>query len=186
MTCANEKLTRRAALRRLGLAVGAAYCSPMLTGMSSAQAASSASSTTNPTPPSDPTAPTAPSTPSAVSSPSSPSGAENQGGPGDDGRDDGPNGSQGECSGPSGSERIEISRRDMDLANDAVARGEARPLREILPIVQRRHPGRMIRVGFNPNGGARQYWLRIVTQSGSVQTVTVDALTGATVYVRGC
>lgn len=173
MTRAPEKLTRRAALRRLGLGLGAAYCSPILTGLSRAQAASSASSSSNPSPPSDPTAP---STPSAVSSPSSPSGAEN------DGRD----GSQGGCSAPSGSERVEISRRDMELANEAVARGEAKPLREIFQTVQGRHPGRMIRVGFNSNGGNRHYWLRMVTQSGSVQTITVDALTGATISVRGC
>lgn len=176
MTRANEKLTRRAALRRLGLAVGAAYCSPMLTGMSSALAGSPASSSSNPTPPSDPTAPTAPSTPTAASAPSSPSGSE----------DDGREGGRGECSAPSGSERIEISRRDMQLANEAVAQGEAKPLREIFEIVQGRHPGRMIRVGFDTGGGTRQYWLRMVTHSGSLQTVTVDAFTGATMNVRGC
>ena len=177
MTRATEILTRRAALKRLGLAVGAAYCSPMLTGMSSAQAQSTASSSSNPSAPSDPSAPSAPSSPSA------PSGSENGGGRDRNGRDET---SHGECSGPSGSEGVEISRRDMDLANDAVARGEAKPLREIFQIVQDRHPGRMIRVGFNSNGRTRQYWLRMVTRSGSVQTITVDALTGATVDMRGC
>jgi hypothetical protein len=173
LTRSNKLLTRRAALRRLGLAVGTAYCSPILTGVSSAYAASAPSSSSNPTPAS---APTPPSNASAPSGPENGQGSE---------RED-LDASQSRCSAPSGSEQLGISRRDMDLANDAVARGEAKSLREIFQIVKGRHPGRMIRVGFNSNGRTRQYWLRMVTQAGSMQTVTVDALTGATVNVRGC
>lgn len=170
---AKNILTRRAALKRLGLAVGAAYCSPLITGLSSAQAGSTASS------PSDVSSVSAPSSTSAPSQASGPSGADN--GQGSD-RDQ----SNNRCSAPSGGERVGISRRDMDLANEAVSRGDAKPLREIFQIVQGRYPGQMIRVGFNANGRSRQYWLRMVTHTGSVQTVTVDALTGATVHVRGC
>jgi hypothetical protein len=170
VTGSNKHLTRRAALRRLGLAVGVAYCSPALTGLSTAHAASAPSSSSSPSPA------TAPSAPSPASAPSGPE--NDRGSDGDT--------SQSRCSAPSGSEPVGISRRDMNLANAAVARGEARPLREIFQIVKRRHPGQMIRVGFNSNGRSREYWLRMVSQTGSVQTVTVDALTGATLNVRGC
>jgi uncharacterized membrane protein YkoI len=74
----------------------------------------------------------------------------------------------------------------MTRANDAVARGDAKPLREIFGIVQRRHPGQMIRVRFTVTGDNRAYLIRMVTESGSVQTVTVDALSGATLGIGAC
>ena len=74
----------------------------------------------------------------------------------------------------------------MAMANEAVARGEAKPLREIFGIVQNRHPGQLIRVRFNKVGAHRRYVIRMVIPSGSVQTVTVDALTGATLNIGAC
>jgi uncharacterized membrane protein YkoI len=173
MSGSNTTLTRRAALTRLGLAVGAVYCSPILTQLSSAQAASA---------PSDASPPSPPSAASPASAPSSPSGPGNNTSTDRDRQDQ----STGGCSAPSGSEGITISRRDMTRANDAVARGDAKPLREIFGIVQRRHPGQMIRVRFTVAGDNRAYLIRIVTESGSVQTVTVDALSGATLGVGAC
>jgi uncharacterized membrane protein YkoI len=173
MSGSNTTLTRRAALARLGLAVGAVYCSPTLTQLSSAQAASA---------PSDASPPSPPSAASPASAPSSPSGPGNNTSTDRDRQDQ----STGGCSAPSGSEGITISRRDMTRANDAVARGDAKPLREIFEIVQRRHPGQMIRVRFTVTGDNRAYLIRMVTESGSVQTVTVDALSGATLGIGAC
>ena len=179
MSGSNTTLTRRAALARLGLAVGAVYCSPILTQLSSAQAASAPSA---PSSPSTASPASAPSAASPASPPSSPSGPSNNTSTDRDRQDQ----SAGGCSAPSGSEGITISRRDMTRANDAVARGDAKPLREIFGIVQRRHPGQMIRVRFTVAGNNRAYLIRMVTESGSVQTVTVDALSGATLGIGAC
>jgi uncharacterized membrane protein YkoI len=179
MSGSNTTLTRRAALARLGLAVGAVYCSPILTQLSSAQAASAPSA---PSSPSAASPASAPSAASPASPPSSPSGPSNNTSTDRDRQDQ----SAGGCSAPSGSEGITISRRDMTRANDAVARGDAKPLREIFGIVQRRHPGQMIRVRFTVAGNNRAYLIRMVTESGSVQTVTVDALSGATLGIGAC
>jgi uncharacterized membrane protein YkoI len=179
MSGSNTTLSRRAALARLGLAVGAVYCSPILTQLSSAQAASAPSA---PSSPSAASPASAPSAASPASPPSSPSGPGNNSSTDRDRQDQ----SAGGCSAPSGSEGITISRRDMTRANDAVARGDAKPLREIFGIVQRRHPGQMIRVRFTVAGNNRAYLIRMVTETGSVQTVTVDALTGATLGIGAC
>jgi uncharacterized membrane protein YkoI len=179
MSGSNTTLTRRAALARLGLAVGAVYCSPILTQLSSAQAASAPSA---PSSPSAASPASAPSASSPASPPSSPSGPSNDTSTDRDRQDQ----STGGCSAPSGSEGITISRRDMTRANDAVARGDAKPLREIFGIVQRRHPGQMIRVRFTVAGNNRAYLIRMVTETGSVQTVTVDALSGATLGIGAC
>ena len=179
MSGSNTTLTRRAALARLGLAVGAVYCSPILTQLSIAQAASAPSASSSPSAASPASAPSATS---PASPPSSPSGPSNNTSTDRDRQDQ----SAGGCSAPSGSEGITISRRDMTRANDAVARGDAKPLREIFGIVQRRHPGQMIRVRFTVAGNNRAYLIRMVTETGSVQTVTVDALTGATLGIGAC
>jgi uncharacterized membrane protein YkoI len=179
MSGSNTTLSRRAALARLGLAVGAVYCSPILTQLSSAQAASAPST---PSSPSAASPASAPSAASPASPPSSPSGPGNNSSTDRDRQDQ----SAGGCSAPSGSEGITISRRDMTRANDAVARGDAKPLREIFGIVQRRHPGQMIRVRFTVAGNNRAYLIRMVTETGSVQTVTVDALSGATLGIGAC
>ena len=179
MSGSNTTLSRRAALARLGLAVGAVYCSPILTQLSSAQAASAPSA---PSPPSAASPASAPSAASPASPSSSPSGPGNNSSTDRDRQDQ----STGGCSAPSGSEGITISGRDMTRANDAVARGDAKPLREIFGIVQRRHPGQMIRVRFTVTGDNRAYLIRMVTESGSVQTVTVDALSGATLGIGAC
>ena len=74
----------------------------------------------------------------------------------------------------------------MNRANAAVARGQARPLREIVKLVQSRHPGRLIEVGFNEDTGKGVYWLRMVSGNGALQTVTVDAASGRITGVNGC
>ncbi len=170
MTKPAKLISRRLALARLGLGIGAAYCAPMTVGLSRAHAASTPSS------PSPPSSATPPSAPTQASAPEAPPGE------GEEANDL----QSSYCSHPSGAERATISRRDMQRAQAAVNRGEALPLREIVSIVQRRHPGRLIRVGFQSEGTVHRYRLFMVSGGGTVQAITVDAGSGDTASVRGC
>ena len=75
MTDAVSKLSRRAALAKLGLLTGAAYLAPALTTISFAQEGSSPSAASEPSAASAPSEPRAPSAPSEPSEPSEPSSA---------------------------------------------------------------------------------------------------------------
>ena len=188
MTGSAKGISRRAALVRLGLGAAAVYCAPAMTSLSAARAASGSGKSGSPSEPSAPSAPSTPSTPSAPTAPSNPT-APSDGVPSPPPTTEPNTGSRaasGGCSGPSGAERASISRRDMARANAAVARGEAKPLREIVGIVRQQFPGRLIRVGFNSRDGAPRYWLQIVSNAGSVQTVTVEAGSGQVSGVKGC
>lgn len=168
MSNMGTKMNRRQAMARLGLVAGAAYCAPLVTQISRARASSGVSEPSAPSPASPPSAPSSPSP--SMSTPSSPETAS----------------AASSCSQPSGAERATISRRDMRRAEAAVSRGDAKPLREIVNIVQNRHPGRVIKVGFRNQGSKNQYWLKIVSHSGRVQIVTVDAGSGVVSSVKGC
>lgn len=185
MTKEVAKISRRQALGRLGLALGAAYCAPLVVSASQARAASgsspasSASRASTPSGPSPASEPSRASAPSSTSAPSSPV------------RDNGTKSDAGNqlrtgCSQPSGASRATISRRDMQRAQAAITRGDAKTLREVVEIVQRNHPGRLIKVGFQGSGADQAYWLQMVSGGGSVQTITVDAGSGAIISVRGC
>ena len=175
MSRRQNPISRRQALARLGLGISAAYCAPALTGLSRAAASSSPSASSAASPASSPSPPDPASAPSA---PSGASGGQPNSGPK-------PRARTG-CSAPSGAERASISRRDMTRANAAVARGAALPLRQIVTTVQKRHPGRLIRVGFSESRARAVYWLQMVAGDGTVQTVTVDAASGGILGVEGC
>ncbi len=119
-------ISRRQALARLGLAAGAAYVAPAMTGLSRAQASSgsSGSSAASPASPA--------SQASTTSQPSQPSGAEDDG-----------------CQLGTVPEHATISRSDMRDAQRAISQGRALPLREVVNQVKKRHPGRLINVGFS-------------------------------------
>jgi len=68
---------------------------------------------------------------------------------------------------------------DHDDAREAVARGEALPLSEILRIVRRVEPGEVIEVELERDDGRLEYEIEVLTQSGRVRKVTLDARTGA-------
>ena len=168
--------------------------SPGILGLSMAHAASSVSAPTPPspaTPPSPPSPATRPSPPSPASTPSAPSASN------------GPSGSSettertnvSSSSGPSGAGTCrqaplpgggQITRQDYERAQQAIARGDARPLREILNNVQSRHPGRMLRVGFSESGQSPAFRVVIVNRSGAIVSVTVDAKSGQITNVQNC
>jgi hypothetical protein len=179
-----KNISRRTALARLGLTAAAVYVSPGFLGISQAHAASSAtepseasapSPASNPSPVSDPSTPTAPSSGSSPSSPSqlNPS------------RASGPS-SAGSCRQTSLPDGGQITRQEYERAQEAIARGDARPLREVLDNVQSRHAGRLLRVGFENSGSTPAFRVVIVNRSGAIVSVTVDARSGQITKVQNC
>lgn len=71
---------------------------------------------------------------------------------------------------------------DHDRARHALARGEVRPLAEILTMVMAHTPGEVIEVEFEPWGrrGERRwaYEFEIIAPDGRLQEVYVDAASG--------
>ncbi len=188
-----KRISRRAALARLGFGAVGAYMAPSVTRLSAAQAASSASP---PSPASDPSPASAPTRASPPSDPSPPSAASQSSAPT---RPSGPSRSSGasgaEVSGPSGPGACrpssipggaQITRRDYERAQRAISRGDARPLREILNTVQSSHPGRLVQVGFSETGGTPSFRVLIVDRAGAVVSITVDAGSGRITSVRKC
>jgi uncharacterized membrane protein YkoI len=68
---------------------------------------------------------------------------------------------------------------DHDDAREAVTRGEALPLSEILAIVRRVEPGEVIEVELERDDGRLEYEIEVLTPRGRVRKVTLDARTGA-------
>ncbi|PVA08143.1 PepSY domain-containing protein [Thalassorhabdomicrobium marinisediminis] len=77
-----------------------------------------------------------------------------------------------------------MSRRDYERAQQAIQRGQARPLREVLTRVQASHPGTVIRVGFSSDGGS--FRVLTVNNSGAVVSVRVDAASGRITGAQAC
>ncbi|WP_306117643.1 MULTISPECIES: PepSY domain-containing protein [unclassified Roseitalea] len=70
---------------------------------------------------------------------------------------------------------------DHERALDAVERGQALPLAEILAIVDDRYGGRVIEVAFERDDGRYVYELELVDRAGRLFEVYLDASTGAVI-----
>jgi uncharacterized membrane protein YkoI len=70
------------------------------------------------------------------------------------------------------------SRRDHDVARQAVERGEIKPLVEILQGVRDQLPGEITKVEIEREGARLLYELQIVDPRGRLFEVHVDAATG--------
>jgi uncharacterized membrane protein YkoI len=68
---------------------------------------------------------------------------------------------------------------DHDRARRALAEGRARPLSEILVLLEGRLGGEMVGVRFKRKGGRYVYELKVVTPSGRLREVYVDAMTAS-------
>lgn len=75
--------------------------------------------------------------------------------------------------------------RSRDPARDAVRRGEIRSLAEVTGVVQRRFPGRLLDVQLDRSRRAWVYHLKVLTRSGRVLWVAVDARTARILGVSG-
>ncbi len=74
--------------------------------------------------------------------------------------------------------------RNSAQAQSAIKSGSARPLSQILPVVNRRYKGRVIGVDFHKRGKIYLYRLKIVRSSGRVITVDVNAVNRRIIAVR--
>lgn len=186
-----NRISRRAALARLGLGAASIYMSPVILGLSKAHAASSVSDASSPSPASPASPASSPSPPSRATPPSPPSAASSSSGPSQPtnpngvSRSSGPSGS-GSCRQKSLPNGGQITRSDYEQAQQAISRGDALPLREVLDSVQSRHPGRLVRVGFLNNGRSPTFRVVIVNPSGAIVSVTVDARSGQITNVQNC
>jgi uncharacterized membrane protein YkoI len=76
------------------------------------------------------------------------------------------------------------SRLNSDEAQERVERGELKPLREILAMVERSvGPGRMVRAPELTRGSPPLYYITWLKANGVRVTITVDARSGAVLNV---
>ncbi len=73
---------------------------------------------------------------------------------------------------------------DQNEVSRAVARGEIRPLAEMLSVVRSKLPGEIVGVEIERENGRWQYELRVVDASGRVFEVSIDARTGGIDRIR--
>jgi uncharacterized membrane protein YkoI len=73
---------------------------------------------------------------------------------------------------------------DFERALGAVARGEIRPLSEILPRIEQDFGGRAIETEIETDEGRWVYEFDILTADGRLFEVDVDAVTGETLEVE--
>ena len=72
--------------------------------------------------------------------------------------------------------------RDQDLAREALKAGEVLPISRILQLVAQHLPGDVIEVQLDERRGRLEYEIRVLTPSGQVRELVLDARTGA--FVR--
>jgi uncharacterized membrane protein YkoI len=74
--------------------------------------------------------------------------------------------------------------RDHDRAREALRRGEAAPLAEILPAVEARLGARVIEVELERDEGRLVYEFELIAPDGRILEAEVDARTGAVLAVE--
>lgn len=74
--------------------------------------------------------------------------------------------------------------RDHDRARMALEKGEILPLATVLERVARSHPGEVMAVELEPEGGRWLYELKILLQDGRLGKIEVDARTGEVIDMR--
>lgn len=74
--------------------------------------------------------------------------------------------------------------REHDAIRGALQRGEVQPLAKILTIAQEKVPGDVIEVELETERGVLIYEIKVLTQSGRVREVKIDARTGTVLTVE--
>ncbi|MFO1149719.1 MAG: hypothetical protein U1E62_15180 [Alsobacter sp.] len=75
-------------------------------------------------------------------------------------------------------------RSDQDLAREAVARGQILALSAVLPQLERAAPGRRLSVALRPRGQGWAYDFSVLSPSGVVRRVVIDAKTNKVLDMR--
>lgn len=161
-----ENPSRRAAMRRLGLAVATAYIVPETVMLSAARASSSVSGSSSYVTP--PTPPTAPSNVDSIEADIEQSdfcqktevGGEDQ--------------------------SVSISQSDFERAQEAVEAGYAKPLQAIWPEFSSNYSGKVIGIEFTGFRWRPRYRFKAISASGHLETVIVSARTGLIEKIVGC
>lgn len=73
---------------------------------------------------------------------------------------------------------------DHIAAREALARGEILPLTRILTIAQRAVPGDIIEIELDRHSSGWRYKVKVLTSSGRVRKMRIDARTGAVIEVK--
>src|SRR5688500_14077495 len=71
--------------------------------------------------------------------------------------------------------------REQDAIREALQRGEVLPLAKILAIVQQHVPGDVIEVELENERSSLIYEIKVLTKSGRVREIEIDARSGAVV-----
>ena len=105
---------------------------------------------------------------------------------GDDGEgdDDGGNDGGGGDHGGNGT-RNDNDTDDQDEARNAVMRGDATALRDILTQVKKKYAGEIAHVSFKRRFDRFVYVIKLIAPSGKLLLLRVDAKSGAILAVRG-
>ena len=74
--------------------------------------------------------------------------------------------------------------RDHTAVREALQRGEVLPLVKILAIASKEVPGDVIEVELEDERGALVYEIKILTSTGRVREVEIDARTGAVLKIE--
>lgn len=72
-----------------------------------------------------------------------------------------------------------------DRAHRARARGEIRPLEDILPAVRARYPGELAEIELEREHGVWVYEIKVIDPAGRLLEIEVDARTGGIIEVEG-
>ena len=73
---------------------------------------------------------------------------------------------------------------DHVAAREALRRGEILPLNDILEIVRRRVPGDVIEVDLDRDDNAWEYEIKVLTSTGRVREVKLNARNGAILEIE--
>jgi uncharacterized membrane protein YkoI len=74
--------------------------------------------------------------------------------------------------------------REHDEIRGALQRGEVLPLAKLLAIAQEKVPGDVIEVELESKRGALVYEIKVLTGSGRVREIEIDARTGAVLKIE--
>ena len=78
----------------------------------------------------------------------------------------------------------ERKRQEQQVIRDAVARGEIMPLPRILAIAEKKVPGDVLKVELEQEPWGIKYEVKIITSSGRIREVELNARTGAFIRIE--
>ena len=114
------------------------------------------------------------------------SGSSGSGSSGSSSSGSGSSGSGSSGSGSSGSGKGSgyLNSADQSQIRDAVAHGEAQSLGDIIPVLRRAAPGRILNISFSQGSAGYMYTFTVLTDAGRFFDVSIDAKSGSTLSIR--